>query len=175
MSGSLGPKHASGQVKPTGVHPRGSCDPLWKPLTVLNRNTDDRFSGFRVTDVDLSPSLYISSQKRKAQIPPKSSLLSHEFIGVVYMEMGEGITYWSRNDSKTVLSAKPTPAWVTDHKSQEPGVHCPLPFSSESAQNWFQVYQLVSAFSRQLGCSQSLQLSSPQGPSESAQFQGMWK
>lgn len=49
-------------------------------------------------DVDLSPRLYISSQKRKAQIPPKSSLLSHEFIGVVYMEMGEGITYWSRND-----------------------------------------------------------------------------
>ena len=61
-----------------------------------------------------------------------------------------GVTYRSRNDSKTAVSPKSTPSWLTAQKSWEPRAHCTLCALHSSI--W-----LEHVFSSQFGWSEPLQ------------------
>ena len=89
-----------------------------------------------------------SPPKNKVQIPPKSNLVNHEFYCGYLQECGWGVTYRSRNDSKTaIILPKPGPTHVLN--SWEPGAHCTA-CRHGRLQCPFQLSYLVSASSRQL-------------------------
>ena len=76
------------------------------------------------------------------------------FLRVYIQKYGRGVTYKSRNDSKTAASPKPTSVCVPVHKIWEPRTQCTacrVSLPNDCSLNLFQTVLLLSASSRELG------------------------
>lgn len=64
-------------------------------------------------------------QTKAAMMPSFTSL--HHWVSLeLFIGIWEGVTYVSRKDSKTAVSPRPIPVWVTSHRRWKPGPHCTI-------------------------------------------------
>lgn len=88
----------------------------------------------------------------KSVMLPNFTSLSQWVSLEVFTGIWEGVTYMNRKDSKTAVSPKFIPVWVTDHRNWKPGPHCMIFWQLSRLESVLSMWLSRDSF-RKLGCS----------------------